>query len=322
MVKKSSIALALVSGSAIVIVFGLLITSSDFNLSKPVVDEKTITSPSDEQKEIEKIWVEMYPIRCFDYTSFPNLNASIAGCYIEWLESYYGVKQFQPMYIKNYPQTSFQNNSNYIIDHFGKQGITIYDIKYKLVQQTLHEFGESWDDYSLLLLIDDSVVAQMLDLGFKISEKMTEEDLEKIDSKLEWKIVLIDAEVYYTDIGLERHTFKVPYKISNGNLDKIEYYYGGFLLNIKNTSSEGGNIEISIPRNLSEGNYGDDDKTFFVMIDREETQHNEVKSSCFRTVLVNFPPNDHEITISATIANYPIAIRVPDECIDKTLVKP
>ncbi|MGI0022229.1 MAG: thermonuclease family protein [Nitrososphaeraceae archaeon] len=118
---------------------------------------------------IQKTWVETYPIGCMNYTVY-----SVKGCYINWLADYYGTNDRILMppqaFENNSTLLSFEKNSGYIKDYFGKQGIGILDVKYNRIGQGLCELCECWDKYSLRLLVSNSTVQKMLDFVFKISE--------------------------------------------------------------------------------------------------------------------------------------------------------
>jgi len=157
----------------------------------------------------------------------------------------------------------------------------------------------------------------MLGLGFKISEKTIEET---INSKSELKTYEIEGERYHP----ENSVFKIPYKITNSKIEsmKLDSASASLIINLKETTSDG-ILEISIPRNLIDSiiSNGQDDE-FFILINGEETKFTEPsKSPCFRNLLIEFPETTNEIEIIASfIYSYPIS-KVPDECIDKTIVK-
>lgn len=117
---------------------------------------------------IQKTWVEIHPVNCVNYT-----NPQLQGCYINWLKDYYDSEPNQPGSIYNDPQFSFDANSEYIRNYFGKQNTKILDIKYSMIRQSFCEFGECFDGYKLLILVSNSNLNKMLDLGFKVSEKQT-----------------------------------------------------------------------------------------------------------------------------------------------------
>ena len=122
-------------------------------------------------QSVQKTWVETYPVDCVNYTN-PKL---LQGCYIGWLKDYYDSEPNQPMFMHNDPQFSFEANSEYIKDYFGKQGSQILDVRYAIVRQEFCEFGECFDHYKLSILVSDSNVNKMLDLGFKVSENQAPE---------------------------------------------------------------------------------------------------------------------------------------------------
>jgi len=114
----------------------------------------------------------------------------------------------------------------------------------------------------------------------------------------------------------EDQTFRVPYKITNGEVEKIEHEYGSVLVNIISDDNNDGIIEITIPRDLLDSKIIDPlvtkDDAFFVVTDGEESQFKETSSSaCFRNLSIQFPHGTKQIEIISTMLNPPDRSIIP-----------
>lgn len=99
----------------------------------------------------------------------------------------------------------------------------------------------------------------------------------------------------------EEQEFRIPYKITNGNLILIEVdpTFTSMFIQI---DGDGGIIEITIPRDLIDAKEleSNEDDSFVVLVDGEEQNYEEVNNSpCFRTISIKFPKGEQEIEITA-----------------------
>ena len=86
---------------------------------------------------------------------------------------------------------------------------------------------------------------------------------------------------------------KVSRMIADGNTKSVI---------IELNSTEQGHITITLPRDVIDSKSGSNDDDFFVLVDGEETNFNETKTSSDRTVSVDFPAGAEEIEIIGTFA--------------------
>lgn len=127
----------------------------------------------------------------------------------------------------------------------------------------------------------------------------------------EWKIYKV---IY------EGQTFRIPYKITNGDVMNIEYdsAFASFVITVQSESDKYGEIEVTIPRNLASPTSSQGDERFVVLLDGDETDYKEVNNSpCFRTISIPLPAGSKQIEIIAAMVTqmppkgYTVRVNVP-----------
>lgn len=126
----------------------------------------------------------------------------------------------------------------------------------------------------------------------------------------EWKIYKLTH---------DGQVFKIPYKITNGELQKIEQDPDFYSMTVYiESGANDGTIEITVPRNLFDSKIDHQDDDFIVLVGiregvtHEEVEYEEVKSPCFRTLSVKFPAGYKRIEIIGSGTGYsPTGTAVP-----------
>lgn len=95
--------------------------------------------------------------------------------------------------------------------------------------------------------------------------------------------------------------FMVNYKITGGKLISITPDVEAHSLIIALTASQDGTLVITLPRSLIDAKIGDQDDTFFVLVDGEEVDFEETATSTDRTITIHFPAGAEEIEIIGTV---------------------
>ena len=103
-----------------------------------------------------------------------------------------------------------------------------------------------------------------------------------------------------TKIKVEGTDFTVNYKITGGKLVSITPDVDAHSLRIAITANQDGSLEITLPRALIDAKMGDQDDTFFVLVDGEEVDFEETTTSTDRTLTIQFPAGAEEIEIIGT----------------------
>ena len=104
-----------------------------------------------------------------------------------------------------------------------------------------------------------------------------------------------------TKIKVEGTDFMVSYKITGGKLVSITPDVEAHSLTIAITANQDGSLEITLPRALIDAKMGDQDDTFFVLVDGEEVDFEETTTSTDRTLTIQFPAGAEEIEIIGTV---------------------
>lgn len=95
--------------------------------------------------------------------------------------------------------------------------------------------------------------------------------------------------------------FMVNYKITGGKLISITPDVEAHSLIIALTASQDGTLVITLPRSLIDAKMGDQDDSFFVLVDGEEVDFEETATSTDRTLTIQFPAGAEEIEIIGTV---------------------
>jgi hypothetical protein len=114
----------------------------------------------------------------------------------------------------------------------------------------------------------------------------------------EWKIY---------ELNVDDQVFKIPYKITNGEVKSIERdpNFFAIIVSIQTDSTNDGVLEITLPRNLIDSKIDHKDDTFMVLADTELVRYKQGyeepdSSPCFRTLTIQFPAGSRQIEISTT----------------------
>jgi len=116
----------------------------------------------------------------------------------------------------------------------------------------------------------------------------------------DWKIQNVTRE--------DGHTFKIPYKIINGTIEKITYQSGGIMVYLNSTNNIRGLLEISIPRDLfNPQDVQGRDMPFITLVNGQFGNFKEVVDlKCLRTLDINLNQDTKEIALATTITSGPI----------------
>ena len=94
--------------------------------------------------------------------------------------------------------------------------------------------------------------------------------------------------------------FRVDYDITGGNVVNVTPHTESNSVIIELDSSEQGMLTITLPREVMDAKFNDEDDEFFVLVDGEETDITETKTDTDRTLTIEFPAGTEEIEIIGT----------------------
>jgi len=96
--------------------------------------------------------------------------------------------------------------------------------------------------------------------------------------------------------------FQVGYEITGGTVDGIQEDFESHSLIISITATDDGTLTIILPRAVIDTKLNGDDDVFFVLIDGEEVDADEIETTdSHRTLRIDFPVGSEEIEIIGTV---------------------
>jgi predicted secreted protein with PEFG-CTERM motif len=101
-------------------------------------------------------------------------------------------------------------------------------------------------------------------------------------------------------VQVEGTDFMVAFDITGGNLKSITPDVDANSLIIAIDAYDDGQLTITLPRELIDAKMGDADDEFFVLVDGEEVDFDETKTSTDRTLVIDFLAGAEEIEIIGT----------------------
>ena len=132
------------------------------------------------------------------------------------------------------------------------------------------------------------------------SEAVAEEGTVEEAVAEESEVTIIDSIITATSITIQDSTDLILYEITNGkvinsipDLDAVS-----LLLHIESTDD--GSITLTIPRSVLDATINSEDDQFFVLVDGEEVDFEEIATSTERTLTINFMAGTEEIEIIGT----------------------
>ena len=110
----------------------------------------------------------------------------------------------------------------------------------------------------------------------------------------------ITSTVTDTTVSIEGSNDLIGYEITGGKLLGIIPYVDSNSLIIYIDATDDGSLTLTIPRSVMDATINGDDDDFFVLIDGEEVDFDEITTSTDRTLTIVFPAGAEEIEIIGT----------------------
>ena len=109
-----------------------------------------------------------------------------------------------------------------------------------------------------------------------------------------------ESKITDTTVSVEGSSDLIGYKISGGKLLSVIPDVDANSLIISIDATNDGSITLTIPRSVMDAIHEGEDDEFFVLIDGEEVDFDETKTSSDRTLTIAFPDGAEEIEIIGT----------------------
>jgi predicted secreted protein with PEFG-CTERM motif len=114
------------------------------------------------------------------------------------------------------------------------------------------------------------------------------------------EVVIIDSIITPTNITIQDSTDLISYQIVNGKVINVIPDMDAVSLLVYIESTDDGSITLTIPRSVLDSTINNLDDEFFVLVDGEEVDFEEITTSIDRTLTINFLAGSEEIEIIGT----------------------
>jgi predicted secreted protein with PEFG-CTERM motif len=112
--------------------------------------------------------------------------------------------------------------------------------------------------------------------------------------------VIVDSIVTATSVTVQDSTDLISYEITNAKLLNVIPDLDAVSLLIYIETTDEGSITLTIPRSVLDASINDGDDEFFVLVDGEEVDFEEIKTSVDRTLTIDFLAGTEQIEIIGT----------------------
>ena len=134
-----------------------------------------------------------------------------------------------------------------------------------------------------------------------LEETIVEDTVEDIveDTVME-DSVIVDSIVTATTLTIQDSTDLILYEITNGKIINVIPDLDAVSLLIDIEAIDDGSITLTIPRSVLDATINDNDDEFFVLVDGEEVDFEEITTSTDRTLTIEFLAGSEQIEIIGT----------------------
>jgi len=133
-----------------------------------------------------------------------------------------------------------------------------------------------------------------------VEEAVAEEGTVEEAVAEESEVTIIDSIITATSITIQDSTDLISYEITNGKVINSIPDLDAVSLLLYIESTDDGSITLTIPRSVLDATINSEDDQFFVLVDGEEVDFEEIATSTERTLTINFMAGTEEIEIIGT----------------------
>ena len=133
-----------------------------------------------------------------------------------------------------------------------------------------------------------------------VEEAVAEEGTVEEAVAEESEVTIIDSIITATSITIQDSTDLISYEITNGKVINSIPDLDAVSLLLYIESTDDGSITLTIPRSVLDATINSEDDQFFVLVDGEEVDFEEIATSTERTLTINFLAGTEEIEIIGT----------------------
>ena len=136
-----------------------------------------------------------------------------------------------------------------------------------------------------------------------IEEVLVEEVIEEVlveEVIVIEEVIVVDSIITPTTITIQDSTDLISYQIINGKVTNVIPDIDAVSLLVYIESTDDGTITLTIPRSVLDATINNGDDEFFVLVDGEEVDFEEIITSTDRTLTINFLAGSEQIEIIGT----------------------
>jgi predicted secreted protein with PEFG-CTERM motif len=148
------------------------------------------------------------------------------------------------------------------------------------------------------VVVEEVVVEEVVVEEVVVEEVVVEEVV--VEEVVVEEVVIIDSIITPTNITIQDSTDLISYQIVNGKVINVIPDMDAVSLLVHIQSTDDGSITLTIPRSVLDSTINNVDDKFFVLVDGEEVDFEEITTSIHRTLTINFLAGTEEIEIIGT----------------------
>jgi predicted secreted protein with PEFG-CTERM motif len=184
-----------------------------------------------------------------------------------------------------YKITITQNENNQATVSFEFTGVSVEEA---IVEEAIVEEA----------IVEEAIVEEAIVEEAIVEEAIVEEAI--VEEAIVEEAILIDSIITSTTITIQGSTDLISYEITNGKVINAIPDMDAVSLLVHIESVDDGSITLTIPRSVLDATINNGDDEFFVLVDGEEVEFEEIITSTDRTLTINFLAGTEEIEIIGT----------------------
>ena len=154
--------------------------------------------------------------------------------------------------------------------------------------------------YTIKVQYREQSATTSFDFGGLVSSTTNELDRVIIEDSVIEDSVIIDSVITATTVTVQNSNDLITYEITNAKLLNVVPDLDAVSLLISIETTDEGSITLTIPRSVLDASINDDDDEFFVLVDGEEVDFEEITTSTDRTLIIEFFAGSEQIEIIGT----------------------
>ena len=187
-----------------------------------------------------------------------------------------------------YKITITQNENNQATAYFEFTGITSPSVNEEVVAEESEVVAE--------VVAEEGAVEE----SEVVAEEGAVEVIVEVIAEESEEVVITDSIITATSITIQDSTDLISYEITNGKVINSIPDLDAVSLLLYIESTDDGSITLTIPRSVLDATINSEDDQFFVLVDGEEVDFEEIATSTERTLIINFLAGAEEIEIIGT----------------------